>query len=83
MTDTEITDLTYSDFQSDARGSDIANLAHLPPISDETYVALFPIEFRRILIQCLMFIASTSFSQSLRYGRTGAVIHAILSHAHT
>jgi hypothetical protein len=40
MTDTEITDLTYSDIQSDGRESDIANLTHLPPISDERYVAL-------------------------------------------
>jgi hypothetical protein len=40
MTDTEITDLTYSDIQSDGRESDIANLTHLPPISDERCVAL-------------------------------------------
>jgi hypothetical protein len=40
MTDTEITDLTYSDFQSDGRGSDVANLTHLPPISDERYDVL-------------------------------------------
>ncbi|KAG7355027.1 filamentous hemagglutinin family outer membrane protein [Nitzschia inconspicua] len=36
VTDTEITDLTYSDVQSEGRGSDVANLTHLPPISDES-----------------------------------------------
>jgi hypothetical protein len=41
MTDTDITDLTYSDFQSDGRGSDIASLTHLPPISDERYTAFW------------------------------------------
>lgn len=38
MTDTELTDLSYSDFQSDGRGSDVGNLMQLPPISDERCV---------------------------------------------
>lgn len=60
MTDTEITDLTYSDFQSDGRGSDVANLTHLPPISDERYALCICIlsPRRRRLLDTIRFLTS-------------------------